>query len=47
MAAAHMEQISDAELVVRARDRGDGVALDELLRRHRDTAYRVALRICL
>ena len=42
-----MEQISDAELVVRARDRGDGVALDELLRRHRDTAYRVALRICL
>ena len=45
--AAHLQQISDDELVVRARDRGDGAALDELLRRHRDTAYRVALRICL
>ncbi|MBA2528421.1 MAG: RNA polymerase sigma factor [Euzebyales bacterium] len=39
--------MADSELIVRARDRGDSAALEELLRRHRDTAYRVALRICL
>lgn len=31
----------------RARDRGDVAALEELVRRHRDAAYRIALRICL
>jgi RNA polymerase sigma-70 factor (ECF subfamily) len=48
-AAAHgsLAECSDAELVLRARDRGDGAALEELVRRHRDAAYRVALRICL
>jgi RNA polymerase sigma-70 factor, ECF subfamily len=35
----------DAELVARARD-GDVAAFEELVRRHRDVAYRVALRIC-
>lgn len=39
--------LSDQELVERARDRGDVAALEELVRRHRDAAYRVALRICL
>ncbi|HWH33460.1 MAG TPA: sigma-70 family RNA polymerase sigma factor [Egibacteraceae bacterium] len=33
--------------MLRARDRGDGAALEELIRRHRDAAYRIALRICL
>lgn len=33
--------------MLRARDRGDHAALETLLRRHRDAAYRVALRICL
>jgi RNA polymerase sigma-70 factor, ECF subfamily len=36
----------EVELVQRARD-GEVAALEELVRRHRDTAYRVALRICL
>jgi RNA polymerase sigma-70 factor, ECF subfamily len=35
----------DAVLVTRARD-GDVAAFEELVRRHRDRAYRVALRIC-
>ncbi|MEX2100878.1 MAG: sigma-70 family RNA polymerase sigma factor [Acidimicrobiia bacterium] len=38
---------SDRELVERARDQGDVAALEELVRRHRDAAYRIALRICL
>ncbi|HWB71439.1 MAG TPA: sigma-70 family RNA polymerase sigma factor [Egibacteraceae bacterium] len=37
----------DDELVARARDRGDVPALEVLVGRHRDAAYRVALRICL
>ncbi len=36
----------DAELVARARDGEDLAAFEELVRRHRDAAYRVALRIC-
>jgi RNA polymerase sigma-70 factor, ECF subfamily len=44
---AELADAEDAELVARARDRGDTAALEELVRRHRDTAYRVALRICL
>ncbi|MDP8970096.1 MAG: RNA polymerase sigma factor [Actinomycetota bacterium] len=43
----NLEELPDDELVVRARDRGDPGALDALVRRHRDTAYRVALRVCL
>lgn len=39
--------LGDADLVLRARDRGDSAALEELVRRHRDAAYRIALRICL
>lgn len=42
-----LADLTDADLVLRARDRGDNAALEALLRRHRDAAYRVALRICL
>jgi RNA polymerase sigma-70 factor, ECF subfamily len=44
---AALTDCSDQELVARARDGGELAAFEELVRRHRDTAYRVALRVCL
>lgn len=40
-----LADLDDAELVVRARDGEDVEAFEELVHRHRDRAYRVALRI--
>ncbi|MBW3665062.1 MAG: sigma-70 family RNA polymerase sigma factor [Actinobacteria bacterium] len=40
-----LADLDDAELVVRARDGEDVAAFEELVHRHRDRAYRVALRI--
>lgn len=37
---------TDADLVARVRDHADVAAFEELVRRHQDRAYRVALRIC-
>jgi RNA polymerase sigma-70 factor, ECF subfamily len=44
---AALTDCSDQELVARARDSDELAAFEELVRRHRDTAYRVALRVCL
>lgn len=41
-----LPQLTDAELIDLARGAGDVDAFGELVRRHRDAAYRVALRIC-
>ena len=43
-AAAERENARDAELVERLK-KGDGRALDELFRRHRDAAYGIAYRL--
>lgn len=40
-----MTDLDDAALVARARDDDDVAAFEELVHRHRDRAYRVALRI--
>ena len=39
-------ELTDADLVARARDGVDTAAFEELVRRHRGRAYRVALRVC-
>jgi len=39
-------EVTDLDLVVRAREHDDVAAFEELVRRHRDRAYRVALRVC-
>ena len=44
MTAKREDQADDAELVARARD-GDTAALDALIRRHYELAYRVALGV--
>lgn len=44
--AAGVTQLADEELVAQARSGEDVGAFEELVRRHRDRAYAVALRIC-
>lgn len=42
-----LARLEDTELVRRAVGRSDVAAFEELVRRHREAAHRVALRICL